>query len=344
MKNVFVIFAVIMCTKIAFGIKYEVTDIGVLNETYVPYNQSQAAAINNSGDVACSSMGIFERYTVPRFKPCLWTSESGLMKIPARDYETYATGINDIGQVIGGGSGIGYIWSESEGFRELGALGDQILKYSNPTAINNRGQVVGQSDGQAFIWSSSTGIAAIGMEFAWDINNEGYVVGYSGDGSTRQACLWNSQTGHRRDLGTFGWSTSEAYAINDSGDIVGVVSSSTGQYRGFVLQNDGDLFILNNSALAINNLGQVVGNNGGQKFIWTEQDGVQDITLLDGPSSGWNLNGASIRGINDLGQIVGYGINPEGYLHGFILTPVPEPTCVALLFLGVLVLRKRRTL
>ena len=39
--------------------------------------------------------------------------------------------------------------------------------------------------------------------------------------------------------------------------------------------------------------------------------------------SGWDLRSA--QDINDSGQIVGYGIAPDGELHGFLLTEVMQP-------------------
>ena len=47
--------------------------------------------------------------------------------------------------------------------------------------------------------------------------------------------------------------------------------------------------------------------------------------------SGWTLEDA--LGINDTGQIVGYGTNPSGQMDAFVLTPIPEPGLLALLLL-----------
>jgi probable HAF family extracellular repeat protein len=53
-----------------------------------------------------------------------------------------------------------------------------------------------------------------------------------------------------------------------------------------------------------------------------------DLNNLVDPSTGWVLESAD--GINDSGQIVGYGVNPSGQTHAFLLTPTPEPSTLCL--------------
>ncbi len=48
-----------------------------------------------------------------------------------------------------------------------------------------------------------------------------------------------------------------------------------------------------------------------------------DLNTLISPSSGWTLTAAG--GMNDLGEIAGYG-TIGGVTHAFLLTPVPEPS------------------
>ena len=60
-------------------------------------------------------------------------------------------------------------------------------------------------------------------------------------------------------------------------------------------------------------------------FIY-ENGHMTDLNSLIGPGSGWQLH--STGGINGSGQITGYG-NHSGALHAFLLTPVPEPTSLA---------------
>jgi probable HAF family extracellular repeat protein len=54
---------------------------------------------------------------------------------------------------------------------------------------------------------------------------------------------------------------------------------------------------------------------------------------IKGKLTGWVLNYATA--INDAGQIVGYGDNPEGITSAFILTPVPEPEVYLMMGVGV---------
>ena len=88
-------------------------------------------------------------------------------------------------------------------------------------------------------------------------------------------------------------------------------------------------------ALGINNLGQIVGyvfngigtpNHG---FVRSDTGSLLDLNDLISSSSRWTLENAT--GINDNGWIVGFGINPSGRVDGYLLTPTPEPSVLALL-------------
>lgn len=105
------------------------------------------------------------------------------------------------------------------------------------------------------------------------------------------------------DIGHLGYSKTSARAMNDHGVVVGDSWVTGREYHAFVWQ-DGQLTDIgtsgeNSTALDINNQGQVIGyryppDEESKVFIW--QDGVmQDLPLDD----------ASVRDINDHGQIVG---------------------------------------
>jgi probable HAF family extracellular repeat protein len=185
---------------------------------------------------------------------------------------------------------------------DLGALPSPLSTYSQAFGINDRGQVIGESgfrdaEGHPFFWSNGvmTDVGTLGGPhgFALAINNQGQVVGGADTtipdpanpgGVLAHAFLWTP--GHMQDLGsTADEPYSEAHAINNRGQIVG--------------------------------LGCCAGNNL-RALLW--QDGrVLDLNTLIPATSGWYLVGAG--GINDRGQIVGGGINPQGQFHAFLVSP-----------------------
>ena len=85
-------------------------------------------------------------------------------------------------------------------------------------------------------------------------------------------------------------------------------------------------------AADVNNNGQVVGyavlNSVQHAFVY-ENNQMTDLNNLVDSGLGWTLNRA--RAVNDLGQIVGYGTNASGQIRAFLLTPIPEPSTLALL-------------
>jgi hypothetical protein len=83
-------------------------------------------------------------------------------------------------------------------------------------------------------------------------------------------------------------------------------------------------------AYAINNNSQVVGASNGRAVIWEDLVTVpRDLNTLLPPGSGWVLEAAT--GINDQGQIVGFGTH-DGQSRTFLLNPSSDtiaPTSTA---------------
>jgi probable HAF family extracellular repeat protein len=170
--------------------------------------------------------------------------------------------------------------------------------------MNDGGQIVGSSGTcnalvpatslHAVLWPNGPngGVIDLGnlggplWNIAFYINNRGQVVGQSGVPglTTFHAFLWTKETG-MKDLGTL----------------------------------PGDIWSWANN---INNKGQAVGTSfpatGGRAFIW--QDGVMtDLNIMIPPGSPLYLDEAF--GINDKGQIAGFGHLVNGEQRAYLLDP-----------------------
>jgi probable HAF family extracellular repeat protein/predicted outer membrane repeat protein len=127
------------------------------------------------------------------------------------------------------------------------------------------------------------------------------------------------------DLGTLGGSNSQAFGINEAGQVVGFADTTDGYKHAFLWDADkgmrdlGTLGGNDSTAYGINNFGQVVGSSGltsGQlhAFLW-ENGSMTDLGILTGGSS------SEARAINDAGQVAGEARtarNNYSWQHAFI--------------------------
>jgi probable HAF family extracellular repeat protein len=196
---------------------------------------SRAAAINDSGQVVCNTQLAFETQAFS------WTPQGGRVDIGLGGVSSAAVALSDSGQVVGWartptGQRHAFSWTQAGGTLDLGAL-VAPGSWSDATAVNAAGQVVGRY------------VTEAGMNHAFS---------------------WTPASG-MIDLGTLGYQSSDAYAVNDSGTVVGtsgqafVWTSATGMVA---LTGSGGSF---SSAVAVNGSGQIAGGaqvRPGPSYAW----------------------------------------------------------------------------
>jgi probable HAF family extracellular repeat protein len=331
----FAIFAAFaFLATIAAAQTYTITDLGTLGTNSLG-TYSVGYCINASGQVGGSSSASSSRVSDPAFL----YSNGQLINIGTLGGEYgQGRGINTAGEIAGystlaNGSYRAFLYSGGQ-MIDLGTLG---ADYSVAYDLNDSGQVVGNSEPlggeqHAFLYSDGqmTDLGTLGGDTstAYSINNQGVIAGYSYN-AAGNFLGFTYQNGTMTALGTLGGSWSIAYAINDQNEIAGQAYTRNNRAAHAFRLSGGqmvDLGTLGGSSswgLAINNSGTVVGfgttrANVYHAFISTNGGKMQDLNKFIARGSGWVLGEAD--GINDAGQIAGYG-TIHGQSHAFLLTP-----------------------
>jgi probable HAF family extracellular repeat protein len=248
---------------------------------------------------------------------------------------SFATGINDAGQVVGWSpiNGNAHMFLYSGG--KLADLGTFDGRATTPTGINDAGQVVGTAYLQGsvggaisgFLYSDGkmTGLSGpdASMVFASGINASGQIVGSGGSakgGPYQRSFVFSN--GKFTDLGTLGgpYVSSSASGINASGQVVGTAYtndySGTQTARAFLYSGGKmtDLGTLGgpwSQATAINASGQVIGQSQ------TASGAMHSFLYSGGKMT--DLGTVNALGINDAGSIVGIGGDPNtNTTHAFL--------------------------
>ena len=325
---------------VANHVFYTVTDLGTLggSETF-------ARGINNSGQVVGESQQNSTNEST--FRAFRTTAPNGRIN-PATDATdnlrtlggptSQASGINASGQVVG-----------SSTFDP----GTAPPPFPPPTGANPATRAFRTTAGGSINTASDLGTLGGENSAANAINASGQVVGFAETAGEQLRAFRTTAGGvinAASDLGTLGGANSEAFGINDSGQVVGSSRRADGQLRAFrttaggMINAASDLGTLGGTfsqAFAINSFGSVVGTSGtanpleARAFL-VEAAGMVDLNSLIFGSRNFILTDA--RGINDLGQIIAFGRDADGFTRSVLLTAVPEPGSATLAVSGVLIL------
>lgn len=250
---------------------------------------SRAYDINDAGQVVGTSIN-----AIGQMRPFLWTEADGMRDIGRPD-GSYggAYGINSYGDVAmegrEGNMVLGAFYRSS-----VGVIDEINTVNAYPEDVNNSSQVVGYQSYtsatgatlQAVLWSRSANgweekalgfLAGAHSSEARAINDAGQVVGYSNSFENGvQAIIWTAAEGMRLlpNLGRRS-SSSRAWNISNSGDVVGYIQMSGGV---------------------------------GRATLWSPVPGGWRVIDLSGAFYGSSV----ARGVNDVGQVVGVGVLVPG--------------------------------
>lgn len=249
--------------------------------------------------------------------------------------------------------------------------------------IDSAGNVVGGNGTNAFylpnggsLQNLTTPTNAIN---AFGINDKGNIVGQFTSGANTPGFILNSITSST--FTTINQPTGvtsdviNAQGINNHGLVVGFYMGNDGQVHGFTAtmpstpgtitgtavadptipsnpHEPGATFVFS-QILGVNDNGLAVGYYGDSTlsqhgYFYNTNTGT--YTFLDDPAAMFH-NGVEvtqITGINNAGDIAGFYTDANGTFHSFIAVPVPEPSSMALLGIGmasvvVWARRRRRT-
>jgi probable HAF family extracellular repeat protein len=268
--------------------------------------------------------------------------------------QTYATGINNAGEVVGwyhdAAGDHGFLRSPN---------GSKFMTFDDPDGvggtslqgINDSGYMTGSfyqlptTNGTSFLIKGGTGFVnftvpgAAGPTYAWKINNKVQIVGYF----FREGSLPDVH-GFVRNMdgsfiafddpdapvGTMGTQGTVARGINDLGEIVGYLPGLNGnaaQDVAFLRSTNGAVYTTitvpdsrGTVATAINNRGDIVGyfdNLAAASLGFIRHRDGTFVTFEHPDAHGTTFP----QGINDQGQVVGYYFDDAIGNRGFLATP-----------------------
>lgn len=249
-----------------------------------------------------------------------------------------ALGVSGDGSVVVGwnhaanGFGQAYRWTEAGGMQQLGYLRPNGTRSTAWGISRDGSTIVGQSqsnglfgDVEAFKWTEAGGFEALpglpGAPFvsqeAAAVNADGSVIVGHGPSATPQghnhALRWTSNG--VEDLGTpAGFNIAHAFAVDDSGDVIGGVTHTGGPRSAFVWTPSSGAVLLSDFLLAHG----VAAPPGYQ---------LQEILAISG--DGMTFGGLALNLTTNIRE-------------GFVAT-IPEPSALVVFFAPLLSRRRRRS-
>ena len=260
-------------------------------------------------DGVASQLGALPGFTGLNNALASWISDNGL---------TVGVSENGIDPLTGNPAFEAILWGTDDSLTDLGTLGGN---ESMANAVNNRGQVAGGA-----------------LNTIPDPYTSNYFNFFLSSATQVHAYRWTKSHG-MQDLGTLGGSDSNAFLINERGQIAGwsftnttpnpVLDECSGYSQNVptedpFLWTEGRMIDLGSlggtcgRATALNNGGQVVGFSAlagdlsGHAFLWrNESEGMKDLGTLGG-NTGYAFF------INDAGDVVGFDTLADGTGRGFL--------------------------
>jgi probable HAF family extracellular repeat protein len=285
-------------------------------------------------------------------------------------YSEFASGLRTAtmwpGTPRGGRGGRGDLPSVVDLGAQMGAVGSSVA-----WDVNNFGTVVGQASftggfAKGFVWDDVKGGRTAGMSQHYQgganrgINDSGVIVGsafFFGDPDDAFLCHPDGLGGYGdSDIAPPGYNLSIATDISNTDICVGFTSFGVDVgWQAAIFEGRGAVTLLgtldgleNSEANAVNDHGLIVGTAWDNDFelpsaAWAWVDGTMyDLNShLRGDSGFMQL--LSATGVNEHGDIVGYGVLHDGSLSGFVIRGfVPAPGTAGLLAMGLSLAARRR--
>lgn len=352
---------VLLAMAAVAGAQYAIQDIGVL--PIHAGGSSFGYSISNSGQVAgySSPSGSFD------FRAVRWNAGALENLGTLGGNKSIGYDLNDAGNVVGAsniatdGFNHAFLKELGSGMVDLGNLGGEFAESRGINAsdwVTGYSWINGGGSTRAFLKKPGSAMQNLGTldgnSYGRAINDAGQIAGdYDLSGGDRHAFRW-SEGGGMVDIGVLsGGHYAVSSRINSGGAVVGysTTTESGSTYAAFVYRDGFGMTQLaglrglgeyDDRARGINAAGDAVGSSWtgtsgdtSRAVLWAAGGGVVDLNTLIDPGSGWELTVA--YGINDAGQITGYG-KVDGDVRGFVMTPVPEPGTLVALLGGVAVI------